>query len=184
MGVFKVVFSLLICSLRLGRSAVGQVLKYVQTQKDPIFQNGSRTGRTTGARRRDATAPRCEEREDDCPEKVSLSCVSSIAPTPPLVTRAGSKSPFFLVLVNDFLGFERAVAPPKGWGEIAQMHGEVCVAAPRQREHRRRRVAHRRLTPRQPRDSDTWTRNHRAPLCGRSWVSQPRTSTRNEAVKA
>jgi hypothetical protein len=35
--------------------------------------------------------------------------VSSNAPTPPLVTRAGSKSPFFLLLVNDFSGFGRAV---------------------------------------------------------------------------
>jgi len=29
------VFSLLICSVRLGRSTVGRVLKYVRTQKDP-----------------------------------------------------------------------------------------------------------------------------------------------------
>jgi len=66
------VFSLLICSVRLGRSAVGRVLKYVRTQKDPFFQNGSRTGRTTGARRRDATAPRCEKRDIDYHEQVFI----------------------------------------------------------------------------------------------------------------
>jgi len=64
------VFSLLICSLRLGRSAVGRALKYVRAQTDPFFQNGPRTGRTIGARRRDVTAPRCDI---DCPEKVFLS---------------------------------------------------------------------------------------------------------------
>jgi len=32
------------CSLALGRSVVGRVLRYVRTQKDPFFQNGSRTG--------------------------------------------------------------------------------------------------------------------------------------------
>jgi hypothetical protein len=59
------VLSLLICSVRLGHSLVGRVLKYVRIQKDPFFQNSSRTGRTTDARRVDATAPRCEKCDID-----------------------------------------------------------------------------------------------------------------------
>jgi len=44
------VIALPICYDFLGRSAVGSVLKYVRTQNNPFFQNGSRTGRATGAR--------------------------------------------------------------------------------------------------------------------------------------
>jgi hypothetical protein len=90
------VFSLLICSVRLGRSAVGCVLKYVRTQKDPHFQNGSSTGRTTGARICDATAPRCEKRDIEYNNNISRSGVSSNTPTPPIVTRAGPKPFVFL----------------------------------------------------------------------------------------
>jgi len=54
------VVSLLFCSVRWGCSAVGRNVKSVRTEKHPFFQNGSRTGRTTSARRRDTTAPRCD----------------------------------------------------------------------------------------------------------------------------
>jgi hypothetical protein len=51
-------------------SSIGRVLKHVRTQKDPFVENSSRTGRTTGARIRDATAPRYKKRDIDGRRKV------------------------------------------------------------------------------------------------------------------